>query len=99
MMPTRKFGVLITAIGALCFLFVVICPLTPTPTAVAGGQGTQVCNPGASGMQAVAPASQLVSTLSITPTHSLAAATTLQLPHSPHPGHSQLVDLTCARLC
>jgi hypothetical protein len=96
----RKFGVLITAIGAISFLFVVICPLTPTPAALAGNQGTQICSSGASALQMVAPASHLLVPIGIpSSTRLTASATALQLPHWPHPGHSQLVDLTCARLC
>ncbi len=99
MISNRKLALVITALGALSFLFVVVCPLTSTPAALPGCHGSQVSGAGTTASPMVAPASQLIIPLSVAPSGSIATATALQLPHSPHPGHGQLIDLTCARLC
>ena len=39
MSPKPKFAAIITIVGTLGFLFVVVCPLTPTPLAVSSGSG------------------------------------------------------------
>jgi len=81
----------------MALLFVVVCPLTPTPIAVV--------NPHHAGISApVLAVVQVLGLLLIClrGSHSanlLATESLLQQPQSPRPGHGKLVDVLCARLC
>lgn len=95
----RKFATLILTIGAVGFLFVVVCPLTPTPPALAGNHGSYIVHASMVAAHMAAPASQLIGVRTVSSSQSIAAATLHREADLPHPGYDHLVDLTCARLC
>ncbi len=91
--PVGKFAALITAVAAITLLFVVVCPLTPTPLAVVSNHASHLPSAGFAVVHAPSASLQFASL------HLVGGTTLLQHVQSPHPGYDQLVDLTCARLC
>ncbi len=91
MTPLRKPAAIAAMIAAYAILFVVVCPATPTPTALVSSAGTL---PGAQAavvvlaipLAAIVLVSGLAALMPLVPRmHSLSV--------------SRVVDLTCARLC
>lgn len=91
MTPLRKSAAIAAIIAAYAILFVVVCPATPTPTALVSSAGKLPGAQVAVVVLAIPPAAiVLVSGL---------AALTLLVPRMHSLSVSHVVDLTCARLC
>ncbi len=91
MTPLRKPAAIAAMIAAYAILFVVVCPATPTPTALVSSTGTL---PGAQAAVVV-----LAIPLAAIVLVSGLAALTLLVPRMHSLFVSHVVDLTCARLC
>jgi len=96
--PKPKFAAIITIVGTLGFLFVVVCPLTPTPLAVSSNHGTEVSSLSFGAAQVLAPQSEHIGAREVLLADSHGVAMRVDQPPLPHPGYDRL-DLTCARLC
>ncbi len=90
-MPLRKPAAIAAILAAYAILFVVVCPATPTPTALVSSAGKL---PGAQ----VAVVVLLIPPAAIVLVSALAALTLL-VPRMLSLSVSHVVDLTCARLC
>ncbi len=91
MTPLRKPAAIAAIIAAYAILFVVVCPATPTPTALVTSAGKLPGAQVAVVMLAIPPAAIfLISGL---------AALTLLVPRMHSLSVLHVVDLTCARLC
>ncbi len=91
MTPLRKPAAIAAIIAAYAILFVVVCPATPTPTALVSSSGKLPGGQVAVVVLAIPPgAIVLVSGL---------AALTLLVPRMDSLSVSHVLDLTCARLC
>jgi hypothetical protein len=75
--------------AALAVLFVVVCPIAPTPTAVIGGQAPSLMMALAFALAVLLPIAVPVQTRARMP---LAVK-------APAPTSADLLDLTCTRLC
>lgn len=91
MTPLRKPAAIAAIIAAYAILFVVVCPATPTPTALVSSTGKLPC----AQVAVVALAIPLATILLV----GGLAALTLLVSRIHFLSVSHVVDLTCARLC
>ena len=86
---TRKLTALLAMATALLLLFVVVCPLTPTPITVVSAKGTLPAP-----VVALAVGTAFALTAAVERMAVLSAAS-----HPPLLSHASVLDLTCVRLC
>jgi hypothetical protein len=97
MKALHQFAAFFTIVAAMTLLFVVVCPLTPTPIAVVNPHHTGISAPVLATVQVLGLL--LICVRRSLPANSPAMGALLQQPQSPRPGHGKLVDVLCARLC